>query len=79
MSWKLHGCPRCGGAVHVHEFHEQGVRKPYENCLQCGWENVDVPLPEGHVEVVGGRRYIAPIVTVGKRGPDKQKRKAKYV
>jgi predicted nucleic acid-binding Zn-ribbon protein len=37
MSWKLRGCPHCGGDILLYE----DVNKTWvENCLQCGYNAV---------------------------------------
>ena len=41
MSWKLKGCPKCGGDIIVDEEYEQGVRVTTEYCIQCGYRPVE--------------------------------------
>ena len=37
---KLHGCPRCNGAVL--EYPAPAVESAY--CVNCGWRRPDIPL-----------------------------------
>ena len=45
MSWKLRGCPHCGGDIIMYEDEN---RIQVENCLQCGYnaapKKVERPL-----------------------------------
>jgi len=37
MTWRLRGCPRCGGDIRLYEDENRDWVK---NCLQCGYDAV---------------------------------------
>ena len=44
-TWRLKGCPRCRGDVHI----ARDMDGWYQQCLQCGYETALPVTPEMHM------------------------------
>jgi len=64
QTWKLKGCPRCGGDVFTSFDYTGG----YEQCLQCAWQR------EMTLTRIPGVRWVAKELTSHTRGPYRVRR-----